>query len=221
VPADAPANVHHAIQVSLVLRSSVDGWAYGHESAPVRLTPGQWNLVEWDMSSVPVEVLMHADEWGIEIIWPNRDVWSGAVLVDSIQAVGREPAVAPAVLSATPATTSVGKYQKFELTVALNGVEGLNPYDPGAVDLRGSSPRPPAGCGTSAASTRGSGRRAGAGSWRIRFAPNELGHGPTGSAWPTRRAPARPRRPSSRARERPPRLDPRVRERQPLLRARR
>ena len=176
VPTNGPANVHHAILASLVMRSSSDSWQYGHQSQSFMLTPGQWNLVSWDMSSLPMSLLSDVDEWGLEIVWPNRDAWSGSILVDSIEQVGRAPSAAPAISGVTVSTNTVGRYQKVELTVGLNNVLGLNPYDPHMVDLRATFTSPSGKVWrVNGFYMEDAGDTYGQGTWRVRFAPNELG----------------------------------------------
>ena len=176
VPCDAPVNVHHAVQVRLVLRSSTDGWSYSHQSDAFTLTPCQWNIVEWDMSSLPPEILADADEFGLEIVWQNRDVWSGPILIDSIQALEKAATAPPTVESVVAATNTVGRYEKFELTVGLNGIEGLNPYDPHKVDLSATFTSPTgATWKVNGFYMEEDGVTPGQGEFRIRFAPNELG----------------------------------------------
>jgi len=176
VPCDAPDNVHHAVQVRLVMRSSTDGWAYGHQSEPVTLAPCRWNLVEWDMSGLPVELLLDADEFGVELVWQNRDVWDGTVYVDSLQLAQKDATAAPTIESVTAATNTVGKFRKFELTVELGGVDGVNPYDPHQVDLSATFTSPSGRVWKiNGFYMEDEGDVAGQGDFRIRFAPNELG----------------------------------------------
>jgi len=176
VPCDAPDNVHHAVRAALVLRSRVDGWAYGHISEQQVLIPCQWNLITWDMSSLPSDVLMHADEFGLEIEWPNRDVWAGAVVVDTISVQPRLPTAAPQVVSVTPSSASVGRYEKFEVAVGLDHIAGLNPYNPRMVDLRGVFTSPSDRTWTvNGFYMEGADDAYGSGSWKIRFAADEAG----------------------------------------------
>ena len=176
VPADASTNIHHAVQVSLLLRSSSDGWSYDYKSEATTLTPGEWNLVTWDMSALPAEILMDADEFGLEIVWPNRDVWSGPVYVDSIGLVATTPSSAPQIESITPSTNTVGRYQKYEVTVGLGSVSGLNPYNPENVDLKGVFVSPSGTVWTiNGFYMEAPGVDYGSGEWKIRFAPNEIG----------------------------------------------
>ncbi|MDD2236544.1 MAG: DUF5060 domain-containing protein [Kiritimatiellae bacterium] len=176
VPCDAPANYHHAVRARLVLRSSVDGWSYDYMGEEQVLMPCSWNLVRWDMSALPVEILNEADEYGMELVWGNRDVWQGPVMIDSISAIAREPDAAPAITSVTPLSGSAGRYEKYEVTVGLDHVSGLNPYDPNMVDLQATFVSPSGQvwniCGFYMEEDN---EPIGQGSWRIRFAPDEIG----------------------------------------------
>ena len=176
VPADAPVNIHHAVRVRLLVRSSADGWAYAHISQEVILVPGQWNVIQWDVSSLPYDVLRDVDEFGMEIVWPNRDVWAGPVYVDSIQILPGMPSAEPAIVSVTAATNTVGRYQRYEITVGVDHVTRLNPYDPANVDLRAVFTSPNGTNWTvngfymeEAGDVYGSGR------FNVRFAPAEVG----------------------------------------------
>ncbi len=176
VPADSPTNLHYAPRARLYIRSSVDGWSYDYTSDEYVLLPGQWNLITWDLSLIPLAFLMDADEWGIELTWPNRTIWSGSIVVDSIESVEKLPAAAPQVASVTPATNSVGKYKKLELSVGLNNVQNLNPYNPHLVDLRGTFTSPSGRVwSVNGFYMESAGAVIGQGGWKIRFAPNELG----------------------------------------------
>ncbi len=176
VPADAPTDIHNAPRVRLFLRSAADGWSYDCTSDEYLLLPGQWNLITWDMSSIPLNILRDADEWGMELTWPNRSVWNGPIIVDSIQNVEKMPAAAPAVASVTASTNSVGKYKRLELAVGLNNVQGLNPYNPHVVDLAGTFTSPSGKVWkVNGFYMEEAGDAFGQGEWKIRFAPNETG----------------------------------------------
>ncbi|NCC51766.1 MAG: DUF5060 domain-containing protein [Spartobacteria bacterium] len=175
VPCDAPDNLHHAVRASLVLRSHTDSWSY-HLGAEEVLKPCQWNLMTWDMSDLPVDVLNNADEFGVELTWGNRDVWAGPVVIDSISVMAKEPEAAPEITSVTAVTNTVGRYSKYEVIVGLDNVDGLNPFDPNMVDLYATFTSPSGGQWTvNGFYMETEDDVKGQGSWRIRFAAADLG----------------------------------------------
>ncbi|MFH0954015.1 MAG: chitobiase/beta-hexosaminidase C-terminal domain-containing protein, partial [Verrucomicrobiota bacterium] len=175
-PCDAPSNPHHAVRVKIYVRSSSDNWVYTHVSPEFVLTPCQWNLLSWDLSGLPTAVLTDVDEVGLEIVWANRDIWEGGVGIDSINVLPKGPVAAPSISSITPATNSVGRYQKYEVAVGLNNVQGLNPFDPHMVDLNATFTSPSGtACKVNGFYMESPGDTPGNGTWRIRFAPNQAG----------------------------------------------
>jgi len=180
VPSGAPLEPGRAVHCQLFARSSSDGWSYNHYSSLFTPTPGQWNLLSWDMSmSVSNQILLDIDEWGIKVQWNSRTNFHGGIYIDTLHTVPHLPPtnnLAPSVTSLIAVTNIVGKYEKYEVTVGLTNVYGLNPYDPGDVNLEAVFTSP----GSSNWVVYGfymeeEGDEYGDGSWKVRFAPNELG----------------------------------------------
>ena len=175
LPAGAPAG---AVRVQPWVKSDADGWQAHYYSAFTALVPGQWTLVMWDMTDVGTQVLAEVDEWAVKVVWDNRSTWNGSVLMDSVHLFPRVAStnLPPQITSVTPAAGSVGKFGKFELSVGLTNVAGLNPYDADDVDMAAVFTSP------SGVTWRvwgfymeQEGDAFGAGGWRVRFAPNEVG----------------------------------------------
>ncbi|MFH0952839.1 MAG: DUF5060 domain-containing protein [Verrucomicrobiota bacterium] len=176
IPADAPSG---AVRVQPWVKSTADGWLAHYDTNFHTLQPGQWTLVSWDMlPTVSTQVLADVDEWAVKIVWDNRTTWDGTVLLDTVHTMPYLPAtnLPPLITSVSPSSGTVPRYEKFELTVGLTNVYGLNPYDPADVDVEATFTSP-----------SGAVRRVwgfymedesesyGHGGWRVRFAPNEVG----------------------------------------------
>ncbi len=164
VPSDASGVI-----VKLSVRSSFDSWAL-YQSPEFNLTPGVWNIVCWDISSLPLGVLADLDEWGLEVVYLDRSTWNGSIILDTITA-RLYPATEPMILNLTAQPDEVGKYEKLELAIDLDA-PCANPYDPDEVSLEATFTSP------SNASWQVYGfymEEDTVGKWKIRFAPNELG----------------------------------------------
>ncbi|MBN1269937.1 MAG: DUF5060 domain-containing protein, partial [Kiritimatiellae bacterium] len=173
---DCSDNIHDVPRLAIHLRSRQDGWTYDNHSDLVALTPGQWNLIEWDASGVNAVVLQHVDEWGFEIEWPDQYACRTPIFIDSIHVAAKNPQAAPAITSIAAASNTVGKYERFELDVGLANVGGLNPYNPHLVDLRAAFTSPSGRVwNVNGFYMEDEGDAYGDGDWQIRFAPGETG----------------------------------------------
>ncbi len=134
VPSGAPQPPEEAVGVKFYVRSSSDGWSWDNTTGVILPDPNQWS--EITLSNISTEVLNDADEWGVEVRWGDRDVWNGGIFIDSVHHMSYQPStnLPPDVVSYAGAST-IGKYEKFEATLELTNVFGLNPYDPNEVNL--------------------------------------------------------------------------------------
>jgi hypothetical protein len=175
VPSGAPLPVGEALKVKFYVRSSSDGWSWRDATAAIRPQPGEWSEIV--LSNINEHVLNDADEWGVEVVWPDRDIWDGGIFIDSVHHMPYQPPtnLAPDFVSHT-GTTSVGKYKKFEATLELTNVFGLNPYDPRDVNLEATFVSPSGAVwdiwGFYMEETNDA---FGAGDWKVRFAPDTIG----------------------------------------------
>ncbi|MBN1270516.1 MAG: DUF5060 domain-containing protein [Kiritimatiellae bacterium] len=181
VPADAPDAGRpdgERLKVKLRIASGADGWA-DHFSDIFFPAPGQWSLLSWDMSAVTTQALADACVWGIEFGW-DPQAWNATgevVLVDTVFNTPVLPGTnPPAITGVAAATNLVGKYEKFELTVGLTNVAGLNPYDAYEVDLEATFVSPSLKTWTIWGFFQENEDSAfGEGEWKVRFAADETG----------------------------------------------
>ncbi|MBN1268648.1 MAG: DUF5060 domain-containing protein, partial [Kiritimatiellae bacterium] len=175
LPGDAPEG---SVSVQLWVKSTADGWAAHYDASFHDAVPGAWTPVSWDMSSLSTQVLADVDEWAVKIAWDNRSTWSGPVFLDSVHLLPHPPStnLPPLVTGVTPASSTVGRYEKFELTVGLTNVAGLNPYDPADVNLEAVFISPSSETWTIWGFYMEEPEDAyGEGSWKVRFAPDRAG----------------------------------------------
>jgi hypothetical protein len=134
IPANAPAD---SVRVQLWVKSTTDDWQAHYDNSFHTLEPGAWTLVSWDMSLLDTDVLGDIDELAVKVVWPNRTLWDAPVLMDTVHVIPLLPEtnLPPAITGVSAASVDVGRYDKFELTVEMTNVAGLNPYDPMEVDL--------------------------------------------------------------------------------------
>ncbi len=183
VPSGAPLDPGDAVHIQLWARSSSDGWSVSpdHYSGFLTPQPGEWTLLEWDVSStINTQALRDVDEWGVKVQWNNRSYWRGPVIIDTIHSVPYLPPTnsspGPVITSVVASAASVGRYEKLELTVGLTNVLGLNPYDPDDVNLEATFTSPTGQTWKIwGFYMEDPGDDYGEGKWRVRFAPGQTG----------------------------------------------